>query len=200
MMNKQPAGTTRDSWETIVEKARITLETNGIILYPTDTIWGLGGDATDPKVIRKIFKLKERAEDKPFVLLVSDLEMLVNYAGKVHPKIDRLLQFHERPLTVVYPQSEGLPSLATGENGSVAIRIVKDDFCSELIRVFGKPIISTSANVSDQPFPKNFGEISSTILSGVDYIVPLRQTDKELGEPSVIVSLSPKGELVFLRS
>jgi len=175
------------------------LENDGIILYPTDTIWGLGCDATNPVAIERIYKLKQRDRSKPFVLLVDGIEMLKEYIVELHPRLETLMLYHNRPLTVIYDQSKNLPDIATGPGGSVAIRIVQDDFCQQLIQYFGKPLVATSANISDEPFPAIFGEISSAVIQGVNYTAQHRRDDKSPGEPSVIVKYDKKGELIFIR-
>lgn len=186
--------------EGILDKAIVTLKNGGTILYPTDTIWGLGCDATQAEAVDKIFKLKQRPTDKPFILLMADREMAVEYVGHFHPKLDRLLQYHQRPLTIVFSKCKQLPPTAHGPDGSVAIRIVKDEFCRRLIDRYGRPLVSTSANINGAPFPKHFGEISSDIISAVDYVTPYRQEETSPTEPSVIVTLSKKDELVFIRN
>lgn len=170
-----------------------------IILFPTDTIWGIGCDATDPVSVQRIYNLKKRTPDKPYVLLVDSIEMIKNYVHSVHPRIETLLGYHTRPLTVVYPGAKNLPDISVAQDGSVAIRIVQDAFCRALIRAVGRPLVATSANVSNQPFPGNFGEISSEILSGVDQVVRLRQDEKSLGKPSVMITVDKAGEIIFLR-
>lgn len=179
-----------------------TLETGGLILYPTDTIWGVGCDATDPIAVEKVFALKNRPRHKPFILLVSSIEMLRNYVEHLHPRIETLLIYHNRPLTIIYEKAKNLPSNAIADTGSVGIRLVQDPFCNQLIENFGKPLVGTSANISDEPFPNHFGEVSSAIIQGVDYVVKHRQGEKEMGQPSVIARLNDpvKGELEFLRS
>jgi L-threonylcarbamoyladenylate synthase len=177
------------------------LEQGGAILYPTDTIWGLGCDATNPQAVEKIFDLKERDRGNPFVLLVSSITMLRDYVEHIHPRIETLLIYHKQPLTFIYDQAKNLPAISHGENGSVAIRIPQDDFCKRLIENFGKPLVATSANIEKEPLPRYFGEISSAVIQKVDYVVKHRQTDRTLGAPSVIAKLNDpdKAELVFLR-
>ena len=185
----------KDNLETITS----TLETGGLILYPTDTIWGIGCDATQPEAVQRIFDLKQRPYEKPFVLLVNSIEMLKNYVEQVHPRIETLLMHHTQPLTVVYDQAKNLPPISYAKEGSVAVRVVMDSFCKELIGHFGKPLIASSANISDRPFPANFGGISSDVITGVDYVVKWKQGEKKLGQPSVIAKFSENKELVFLR-
>ena len=176
------------------------LETGAVICYPTDTIWGIGCDATNEAAIARVSALKGRAPDKGYVLLVSGIDMLKRYVTKVHPRLETLLAFHTRPLTIVYERGVvGLPASAKAPDGSVAIRVAQDEFCRELIEAFGKPLISTSANKSGEPFPPTFGAISSEILGAVDYVVKHRQDDKEPGEPSSIARLDRHQELEFLR-
>lgn len=181
------------------DKILTILDNGGLILYPTDTIWGIGCDATNEEAIAKIYNLKQRDLNKPFVILVSSLKMLKSHVEHVHPKIETLLEYHKRPLTVIYDQGKNLAPNAYHKNGSVAIRVVLDPLPKSIIDSYGKPIIATSANISDKPFPRNFGEISSDIIQGVDFVARSRQGDKSLGEPSIIVKLDEFGELIFLR-
>ena len=185
----------KDNLETITT----TLENSGLILYPTDTIWGIGCDATNEDAVQRIFDLKKRPYDKPFVLLVNSIEMLKNYVEHVHPRIETLLMHHLQPLTMIYDQAKNLPPISYDLSGSVAIRVVQDSFCKELIGQFGKPLIASSANISDKPFPANFGGISSDVITGVDYVVKWKQSEKKLSQPSVIAKFSEKEELIFLR-
>ena len=168
-------------------------------LFPTDTIWGIGCDATNTAAVQRIYDLKRRIPEKPYVLLVSSIEMIKDYVYQIHPRIETLLLHHKRPLSVVYPGAINLPPISIAEDGSVAIRVVQDKFCRELIDAVGRPLVATSANISNQPFPGNFGEISSEILSGVDQVVKLRQDEKKIHNPSVLITIDKRGEIVFLR-
>jgi L-threonylcarbamoyladenylate synthase len=183
-----------------IEDIITILENGGTILYPTDTIWGLGCDAMNEKAIEKIYSLKNRPKDKPFTILVNSIEMLKTYAPDIHPRIETLHTYHVLPLTLIYEESIELPDILLGKNKSAAIRIVKDEFCHQLIRSFGRPIVSTSANISNEPFPTNFGEISSPILKGVDYVVRHRQEEKQAQKPSILARYDENGELIFLRT
>jgi len=183
-----------------IEDITSVLSKGGLILYPTDTIWGIGCDASDLDAINKIYKLKQRATSKNFVILVDSIEMLKKYIREVPPRIETLLYFHTRPLTMIFDEPRNLPQKLIAADNTIAIRVAQDDFCKELIREFGKPIVATSANISGQPFPANFGEISSDIIKGVDYIVKIRRHEKTMGQPSVIARISEDGELEFLRS
>ena len=184
-----------------LSEAVSTLRQGGLILYPTDTIWGIGCDATDDEAVRKIFALKRREVGKSFVLLVDDIEMIRSYVHDIHPRLETLLSFHQRPLTVVYDRARNLAPSAVANDGSVAMRIPHDELCRQLVREFGRPIVATSANVSHEPFPEHFGVVSSEIIEGVDHVVRYRQFDKTPRQPSPIVKLSDPihAELIFLR-
>ena len=182
-----------------LEGAINALQDSGLILYPTDTLWGIGCDATDATAVNRVYNLKQQERSNPFILLVGSLEMLKEYVVHLHPRLETLLIYHLRPLTIIFDQAKNLPSICTGTDGSVAIRLVQDPYCKALINAYGRPLVGTSANVSDEPFPSNFGSISSTIIQGVDYVVKHRQNEKVAGQPSVIVKLSDKEELIFLR-
>ena len=189
---------------TSLSRGQFTYLVDGILngdtfLFPTDTIWGIGCDATNAAAVQRIYDLKRRIPEKPYVLLVSSIEMIKDYVYQIHPRIETLLLHHKRPLSVVYPGAINLPPISIAEDGSVAIRVVQDAFCRELIDAVGRPLVATSANISGQPFPGNFGEISSEILSGVDQVVKLRQDEKKINNPSVLITIDQRGEIVFLR-
>lgn len=178
-----------------------TLSCGGLILYPTDTIWSLGCDATNPEAVEHINTLTQRDASKSLVLLVDSIEMLKQYVQSVHPRIETLLTYHRRPLTVLYSQAKNLPSNVTATDGSIAIRIPQESICKQLIRDFGRPLVAASANISSQKYPSHFGEISSEIICGVDYVVKYQQHYKESEQPAVMVKLADpiKGDLIFLR-
>lgn len=150
------------------------LNTKQTILYPTDTVWGLGCDATNFEAVSKIYQLKNREESKSLIILVSSLNMLKKYVT-VPKKVLEILKNKSTPTTIIYNTPKGLAKNVVAQDNTVAIRIVKDDFCRKLIKRFGKPIVSTSANVSEAITPKSFKEISQPILEGVDYIVNLHK-------------------------
>ncbi len=175
------------------------LRKGNIICYPTDTVWGIGCDALHEAAVDRISTLKERPPVKGYVLLVANIEMLKRFVPKISPRLETLLAHHQRPLTMIYPDSVGLPDWAKAPDGSVAIRVATDEFCQELIGAFDGPIISTSANKSGAPFPPTFGGISSEILVAVDYVVKYRQDDKEPALPSSVAILDRYQELEFVR-
>jgi L-threonylcarbamoyladenylate synthase len=179
----------------IVESLRF----GGVIIYPTDTIWGIGCDAGNVSAIKKVYELKQRVPDKPLIVLVSDLEMLNEYVSGIHPRIEALLFYHEKPLTVIYNQVRGLPDILRGENGSVAIRLVKDPYCRAFIHEFGKPVVSTSVNISETPAPVHFAEISFDLLNAADYVSKYRRDDVFEAKASSIIRFDQNGKITFLR-
>ncbi len=181
------------------EKSLSVLRQGGTILFPTDTIWGIGCDATNETAVDKVYSLKKRDKSKPLIVLASDIDMIKKYVMHVHPKLETLLQYHTRPITVIYDHQDGLPKNVISKDNTIGIRIPQDNFCRELIQSFGKPIVATSANISNEAFPKNFGEITSSVISKVDFTIPYRQNDSNFLPPSAIVRLSPNEELIFLR-
>lgn len=182
-----------------LENIKAVLENEGLILYPTDTIWGIGCDATNSKAVEKVYDLKQRDRNKPLIILVDSSDMIQDYVEHVHPRIDTLLMHHIRPLTIIFNKAKNLPENLVAQDGSIAIRVVQDKFCRELISYYGKPLVATSANISDEPFPGNFGEISSAVIKQVDYVFKQRRYEKSLRQPSVIVKAQDDGELIFIR-
>lgn len=175
------------------------LEDDGTLLIPTDTIWSVACDATNAVAIERIKKLKQENKADSLIVLVDNIEMLKTYVSAVHPRLETLMMFHTRPMTVIYNQAKNLPSNALLHEEKVAIRVVHDAFCQRVIRTLGRPLITTSASTNDQAYPTIFGEISSEIIRNVDYIARHRRTDKKPQQPSVIVRYDGKGELIFVR-
>ena len=180
----------------MIETSLDALRQKKIILYPTDTVWGIGGDATDSKVVQKVYHLKQREDHKAMIILVASKEMLESYVESIPNQAASFLE-SDRPTTVIYPKGVGLAHNLMGEDSSIGIRIPKHHFCQELIKQFGKPIISTSANISSKPTPLSFENIDTEILDGVDYIVPLRK--KSSNQPSRVVKIDSKGGIHILR-
>ncbi|MDG2450233.1 MAG: L-threonylcarbamoyladenylate synthase [Saprospiraceae bacterium] len=175
-----------------------TLTSGGIILYPTDTIWGIGCDVFQLEAVEKIYNIKKRPRELPFVLLVSSIEMLKTYAN-IHPRLETLMVYHKKPLTLIYEEVDSLPESILSEDGTIAMRVANDPFCQLIIEELGSPLVSTSANLSGQQFPKHFDEVTGDILRHMDYIVQHRQDDKEERLPSVMAEFNKKGELLFIR-
>ena len=175
------------------------LHKGNLILYPTDPIWGIGCDATNAAAIAKIDALKQRKSGKNYVVLIDTYEHLENYVEYIPVKARNLIEFHQRPLTIVYGQAKNLPVELVAEDGSIAIRVTKDPFCQKLIKEFGKPIISTSANISGEPFPVSYEDIDTVIINQITAIAKHKQTEKMNGMPSVIVKVEDNKDLLFLR-
>jgi len=183
----------------VISQVVSILSNDGMILFPTDTVWGIGCDCKSEAAIRRIFKLKQRPFDKKFILLADSIDMVRDYVHQVHPRIETLLQYHTRPLTVIYNEGQNLPDILINEDNTVAFRVVQDPICKALIQNIGRPLVFTAANLETESYPKNFGAISSTILQGVDQVVQSRQLETKEAQPSVIVRLTKKEELEFIR-
>jgi L-threonylcarbamoyladenylate synthase len=177
-----------------------TLQQGGIILYPTDSIWGIGCDAKNPEAVKKIFDLKQRPSVKSMIVLLADPREINRYTSRPEPYISEYLGTTTKPTTVIYEGALGLAENLVGEDGTVAIRIVQEDFCRHLIKRFRKPLVSTSANISGRETPQNFAGISDEIKQGVDYIVQYRQQDDRPATASTLVRFTKSGEPVILRS
>ncbi len=182
-----------------IEKALDVLKKGGTILYPTDTIWGIGCDATNVKAVEKVYKIKQRPDSKSLITLVSDTDQLQEYAQNIPPTVFDLIKQSEKPITIIYPKGKGLASNVIAEDGSVGIRIVNHPFCQKLIRVLGNPIVSTSANISGTPSPIYFRAISQEIRNSVDYVVEIDQELIEEIKPSRIIKLEENGLFTIIR-
>jgi L-threonylcarbamoyladenylate synthase len=181
----------------MIEETLKHLVNGKTILYPTDTVWGLGCDATNIEAVKEIYKIKNREESKSLIVLVSSLEMLKKYVT-VPEKASEILKKAQKPTTIIYSNPTGIASnIINKEDNTLAIRIVQNDFCEELIEKFGKPIVSTSANVSGNPTPKSFSEVEQSILDSVDYIVNLQQ-DKVSEKSSTILKIEGE-EIIVIR-
>ena len=174
------------------------LKTGNSILYPTDTVWGLGCDATNETAVADIYKIKNRVASKSLIILVDSFEMLSQYIPNIPANLEGILAKAKKPTTIIYRDPVGLPSNCIASDNTIAIRIVQNDFCKQLIEKFGKPIVSTSANVSGESTPKSFSEISKTILDSVDYIVNLQQ-DKIAAASSKILRITKNNEVEVIR-
>lgn len=182
-----------------IKNALEVLRKGGTILYPTDTVWGIGCDARSKDAVAKVFKIKQRAEYKSMVTLVCDHTMLNRYVKEVPEVAWDLLEAADRPLTIIYPDARMLAENVIAADGSVGIRLIKDEFCKNLIHKFGKPIVSTSANISGEDAPAAFSEIKLDILNKVDYIVNLRQNEQNNTLPSTIIKVDMNGEFKIIR-
>jgi L-threonylcarbamoyladenylate synthase len=188
------------SFEKDVENCLATLQTGGLILYPTDTIWGIGCDATDPAAVKKVYDLKQRVETKSLIVLMADERDVLKYTSQPDLRIFDFLRSVDRPTTVIYEGAIGLAENLVSADGSIAIRLVADPFCRHLIRRFRKPIVSTSANISGNAAPAFFRDIDARIIAGPDYVVQYRQDDTTPRQPSAIVKWNPNGTPTVIRS
>lgn len=182
-----------------VAKALKVILDGGIILYPTDTIWGIGCDANNTEAIKKIFALKQRDEAKSMIILLDTENKLESYIQEVPAIAYDLIEYAENPLTLIMPGAKNISPALVAADGSVGIRIAKHDFCQQLIQRLRKPLVSTSANISGRPSPQTFDEVDQAIINGVDYVVNLEQHSTEKKKPSTIMRLNPDGQFEFIR-
>ncbi|GAB6011092.1 L-threonylcarbamoyladenylate synthase [Viscerimonas tarda] len=182
-----------------IKKACEILISGGVILYPTDTIWGIGCDATNEAAVKKVYELKQRADNKAMIVLLDSPAKLNYYIGDVPDLAWDLIDVSEKPLTIIYDDARNIAPNLIAEDGSLAIRITKERFSGELCKRFRKALVSTSANISGCPSPQNFSEISDDIKSKVDYIVQFRQDERSKSAPSGIIRLSKNGEFKIIR-
>jgi L-threonylcarbamoyladenylate synthase len=186
----------------MVEELRIAvdhLNSGHVILYPTDTIWGIGCDATNPQAVQRIYDIKQRSDSKSMLVLMSDPEMLGRYLKKVPEKALEMIRSATKPTTIIYPGAVHLASNLVAKDGSVGIRITSDPFCLKLIESAGLPIVSTSANISGNPHPDTFRAIESSILEKVDHVVNWRQDEITPSGHSTIIRLDDRGRSTIIR-
>ncbi|MFH6768318.1 L-threonylcarbamoyladenylate synthase [Gaetbulibacter aquiaggeris] len=181
-----------------INKALQILKEGGLILYPTDTVWGIGCDATNPEAVNKVFQLKQRRGSKTLICLVADDRMLKKYIKKIPEVAYNIIEVSEEPITIIYDDAQNLAPNLVAEDNTIAIRIPNDDFCFQLLRRFNGAIVSTSANISGMPTPKSFKEISQEVLKGVDYVVNLHR-EKICNKPSSMLKLSSNGVVKIIR-
>lgn len=182
-----------------IEKTVETLKKGGIILYPTDTIWGIGCDATNQKAVDKVYKIKQRVEGKSLLVLVDMPERIHDYVENVSPLFFDLIKNFNKPLTVIYQGAKNVAKGVAANDKTIGIRVVQDEFCREVIKQFGKAIVSTSANISGESPALRFQQISEKIKEGVDYIVDLYQNEIRNMKPSRIIRVTKSGDFEILR-
>lgn len=185
-------------WEEI-KNATSVLKTGGVILYPTDTIWGIGCNAQDAQAVEKVFEIKKRDTNKSLIVLLSDTDELFDYVEKVPPFIFELLKNKKKPLTIIYEKAKNLAANIIASDGSIAIRIPDNDFCKELIKTTKFPIVSTSANFSGTPSSDSFFDIPDEIKRQVDYIVNLNQNKTEKSTASTIIKITGNDDYIVIR-
>ncbi|WEK38287.1 MAG: L-threonylcarbamoyladenylate synthase [Candidatus Pseudobacter hemicellulosilyticus] len=181
-----------------LEQCLAVLQAGGLILYPTDTVWGIGCDATNPEAVQKIYALKQRPETKSMIVLLADQRDLIHYVANTDLAVFNYLQTVSKPTTVIYEGAIGLAPNLVAADGSIAIRLIREDFCRHLIKRFRKPIVSTSANISGAPTPRIFAEIPEAVKTQVDYIVQYRQEETSIAAPSSVVRWK-QGQVEVLR-
>lgn len=187
----------------ILKEAVGVLRSGGVILYPTDTVWGIGCDATDPQAVAKVFAIKRRSEAKSLVLLAADLDMVARYVKQIPNIAIDLVEVNDRPMTLIYPGaiqgSYGLAENTVAEDGSVGMRIPLPGFWRDLVARLGRPLVSTSANISGEPTPRRFAEIPEEIRAAVDYVVPASLERGSTGSASQIIKVGLGGEVEIIR-
>lgn len=182
-----------------IKKALEVLKSGGVILYPTDTIWGLGCDATNEIAVQRIYQIKKRADSKSMLVLMDNPALLDRYVNEVPEIAWDLVEVATTPLTVIYPGAKNLAKNLVADDGSIGIRFTKEAFTSQLLQRFRRPIVSTSANISGEKSPAVFAEIAEEIKSQVDYVVEYRQDDNKPVQPSSIIKLGPGGQIEIVR-
>lgn len=182
-----------------IKQAVEVMRQGGLILYPTDTIWGIGCDATNEEAVRKVYEIKQREDSKALICLVDSDNRLQRYVKDVPNVAWDLIEYATKPLTIIFDGARNLAPNLLAEDGSVGIRVTREEFSRQLCYRFQKAIVSTSANISGQPSPANFSEISDEIKNSVDYIVHSRQREKTKAAPSSIIKLGADGEVKIIR-
>jgi len=182
-----------------IKKTIDVLYKGGVILYPTDTIWGIGCDATNEDAVKKIYEIKKRSDTKSMLILLDDATRIQSYVYEMPEIAWDLIDVTDKPLTIIYPNAKNIAKNLIPNDKSIGIRIIKDDFCNQLIRKFKKPIVSTSANISGNKNPSNFSDIDEYIKNSVDYIVNHKQNEKNNIASSQIIKLGIGGEIEILR-
>ena len=185
--------------DTVIAEALEVLKRGGVILYPTDTVWGIGCDATNEAAVARVFEIKRRSEAKSLVLLACDLDMVAKHIKEIPNIAIDLVEVNDAPMTIIYPGAQYLAPNVVAEDGSVGIRIPLNDFCVKLVRRLRRPLVSTSANISGEETPSCFAEISPEIVSAVDYVVPAALERDSTGRASQIIKLGLRGEVKIIR-
>lgn len=175
------------------------LRRGGLILYPTDTIWGIGCDATNEEAVKKVFALKQREDAKSLIVLVADERDILQYVAAPDMAVFDYLDQQAKPVTVIYSHAIGLAENVLAADGSAGIRICKDNFCRHLLKRFRKPLVSTSANISGQPPPQHYGQVPAEIKAGADFIVSYRQQDRTVAAPSSVIRWNENGTPDIIR-
>jgi len=182
-----------------IDRAIAVLKKGGLILYPTDTVWGIGCDATDPKAVAKVYALKKRDDSKALITLVGSETALERTVSDVPDVAWQLIEAADRPITIVYDRGTGVADNLLAPDGSLAVRLTREEFSGELCRRFRRPLVSTSANVSGKPTARCFSEISKEVVDGVDYVCESRRSEGPSANPSMVIKISAGGQFKILR-
>ena len=182
-----------------IQKACEVMNKGGVILYPTDTIWGIGCDATNEEAVKRVYEIKKRADSKAMLVLVDNAVKVDFYVNQAPEVAFDLIELSTKPLTIIYDDAKNLAPNLIAEDGSIGIRVTSEEFSNQLCFRFRKAIVSTSANVSGEPSPATFAEISEEIKQSVDYIVQSRQNEKAVAKPSGIIKLGKGGQVKVIR-
>jgi len=182
-----------------IKAALDVLQKGGVVLYPTDTIWGIGCDACNEDAVKRLYEIKKRIDSKSMIVLMENASLIERYVAEVPEIAYDLIELTDKPLTIIFDGARGLAKKLVAEDGSIGIRITTEKFSSELIRRFKRPIVSTSANLSGKPSPARFDEIDPVIIDAVDYVVKYRQDDTKKAVTSSIMKLGRGGEIKIIR-
>lgn len=182
-----------------IKKACETMQRGGVILYPTDTVWGIGCDATNEAAVKRVFEIKHRDDTKSMLVLLDNPIKLQTYLQEVPEIAWDMIELSDKPLTIIYEGAKNLAANLISEDGSIGIRVTNEPFSSQLCKQFRKPIVSTSANISGEPAPAIFKEISDDIKNSVDYIVEYKQKENTHTQPSSIIKLRRNGTIHIIR-
>ena len=182
----------------VLENSLDALGRSGVVLFPSDTVLGLGCDATNQDAVNTVYLIKNRPQNKSLIALVADMEMLTTYVESIPQAVHEILKGNSLPTTIVYPKAKGIAPMAMAEDGSMAFRVPKSGFALDLVKSFGKPIIATSANLSGEPIPENESQVNRRILEQVDYVVPLKSDTYQVN-PSRIIQLTIDGKTKTIR-
>ncbi len=182
-----------------IKRSMAVLSEGGVIIYPTDTVWGIGCDATNPEAVEKVYNIKSRNGNRSLIVLVNGLTMLERYVKEIPGIAYKLTEISDSPLTIIYPDGKNLAKGICAGDNSVAIRICNEQFCNELISRFRRPLVSTSANISGKPYPSNFEEIDPDLLKNADYVVSYRRDDYKKYTPSPVIRVEYNGVINIIR-
>jgi L-threonylcarbamoyladenylate synthase len=188
-----------NSFASDIENCLRVLKSGGTILFPTDTVWGIGCDATNELAVEKVLQIKQRSQAQGLIILLANETELAKYVTVPRQDLIQIFDQQPKPTTIIYEGGKNVAANILPTENTLAIRIVKDEFCKQLINLFGKPIVSTSANIHGQPTPMHFGEIEKVVIDQIDYVVQHRQQERSISQPSAILKIKPDGSVETIR-